>query len=77
MVNVVSSTLFSLSHRLLAGLRFSQEVILHLHLGVLHAIGVFAAVIVIGFFWRIAALCLSQSENGTMQDIGQGMAFLY
>jgi len=50
---------------------------MHLHLGILHALGVFAAVLVIGFFWRIAALSLSQSENGTLQDLGQGMAFLY
>lgn len=50
---------------------------MHLHLGVLHALGVFAAVIVLGFFWRIAAICMSQSENGTLQDIGQAMVFIY
>lgn len=50
---------------------------MHLHIGVLHAFGIFAVVIVLGFFWRIAATSLAQSENGTLQDVGQAMAFIY
>ncbi len=44
---------------------------LHLHVGVLHALSAFSAVIVIGFFWRVIA--------GHLHDtaIGQAMAFIY
>ena len=50
---------------------------MHLHIGVLHAFGVFATIIVLGFFWRIAAMGMAQSDNETLQDIGQAMAFIY
>jgi hypothetical protein len=50
---------------------------LHLHIGILHVLGVFAAVIVAGLFWRTAAIAMSQSDNGTLQDIGQAMAYIY
>lgn len=44
---------------------------MHVHLGLLHAVGVFASVIVIGFFWRLVAA--HNAEN----SIGQAMLFIY
>jgi hypothetical protein len=35
----------------------------------------FASWLVIKFFWNIAAMHLAISDNSTLQDIGQGMAF--
>lgn len=44
---------------------------MHLHLGVLHAIGVFASVVVVGFFWRV--LAAHNADN----SFGQAMSFIY
>jgi hypothetical protein len=44
---------------------------MHVHLGVLHAVVVFAEVIIIGFFWRLAAMYFHDSK------VGQAMAFVY
>lgn len=44
---------------------------MHLHIGVMHAIGVFCSVLVIGFFWRVVAGL--NSDN----SVGQAMAFIY
>ena len=48
---------------------------MHLHVGLLFALNVFAAWLAIKFFWNIAAMCMASSDNSTLQDIGQGMAF--
>lgn len=44
---------------------------MHVHLGVLHYLSIFAAVVVVGFFWRIIA--------GLNKDnaVGQAMSFIY
>ena len=44
---------------------------MHIHLGVLHAIGIFMSVVVVGFFWRIIA-----SHNAD-NAVGQAMSFIY
>lgn len=44
---------------------------MHIHLGVLSALVVFANVIVIGFFWRFLAMKYHNSP------LGQAMAFIY
>lgn len=44
---------------------------MHLHMGVLHAVTVFASVIIVGFFWRVVA---AYNANNSF---GQAMAFLY
>jgi len=44
---------------------------MHIHIGILHAIGVFASVVVIGFFWRLIAA--HNSDN----SVGQAMLFVY
>jgi hypothetical protein len=44
---------------------------LHLHVGVLHALSIFASVVVVGFFWRVVAGHLHDSA------LGQAMAFIY
>ena len=44
---------------------------MHVHIGLLHVLTVFASVIVVGFFWRLAASRYSDTA------IGQAMAFVY
>lgn len=44
---------------------------MHLHVGVIHAVTVFASVIFIGFFWRLIAAHNSQNS------LGQAMSFIY
>lgn len=44
---------------------------MHIHLGLLHAVGVFASVIVIGFFWRVVA------AHNKDNSVGQAMSFIY
>lgn len=44
---------------------------MHIHVGFLHALGIFASVIVFGFFWRVLA-----AHNGD-NALGQAMAFIY
>lgn len=44
---------------------------MHVHLGVLHAVGVFLSVVVVGFFWRIIAGW--NADN----SVGQAMSFIY
>ena len=44
---------------------------MHLHIGILHAVGVFLCVIIVGFFWRVIAG--HNSDNA----VGQAMAFVY
>lgn len=44
---------------------------MHVHLGALHALVVFANVVIVGFLWRVVAAHLSQ------YPIGQAMAFIY
>ena len=44
---------------------------MHTHLGLVHAIGIFTSVIIIGFFWRLASMYWKD------YPIGQAMAFIY
>lgn len=44
---------------------------MHIHLGVLQALVVFADVVVIGFFWRIIA------GLNHHNDLGKAMSFIY
>lgn len=44
---------------------------MHIHLGLIHALGVFASVVAIGFFWRLIAA--HNSDNA----VGQAMSFIY
>jgi len=44
---------------------------MHIHVGALDALKVFLYVIIVGFFWRVAAAQLSDNP------IGQAMAYLY
>jgi len=44
---------------------------MHVHLGILNALTIFASVIIIGFFWRLVAGM--NADN----SVGQGMAFIY
>jgi hypothetical protein len=44
---------------------------MHVHLGLLHALTVFAYVLIVGFFWRIGEMLLRD------RPIGQAMAFIY
>lgn len=44
---------------------------MHIHLGVVHAVGIFASVIVVGFFWRL--LAAHNADNA----LGQAMSFIY
>jgi hypothetical protein len=44
---------------------------MHIHVGILHAVTIFASVIIVGFFWRLAAIYWSDSP------VGQAMAFVY
>ncbi len=44
---------------------------MHIHLGILHAVGVFASVVVIGFFWRVVA------AHNANNSVGQAMSFIY
>lgn len=44
---------------------------MHVHLGILHALVIFASVVVVGFFWRLVASWNSQNA------FGQAMAFIY
>lgn len=44
---------------------------MHLHIGALHALGIFASVIFVGFFWRL--LAGANADNA----LGQAMAFIY
>ena len=44
---------------------------MHVHIGLLHALTIFAYVIVLGFFWRLAAMYFSDTAAG------QAMAFIY
>lgn len=44
---------------------------MHVHVGLLYALVIFANVIVIGFFWRLLAIKLHNTP------IGQAMSFIY
>ncbi len=44
---------------------------MHIHLGVLHALVIFAEVIIVGFFWRLGAMYYHATK------LGQAMAFVY
>jgi len=44
---------------------------MHIHLGIIHALTIFANVIIIGFFWRLASMYWSD------RPMGQAMAYLY
>lgn len=44
---------------------------MHMHVGILHALGVFLSVIVIGFFWRLVA------AHNAGNSVGQAMSFIY
>lgn len=44
---------------------------MHIHLGVQQVAITFASVLVVGFFWRLAAAHLHDT------DIGKAMAFIY
>jgi hypothetical protein len=44
---------------------------MHIHLGVLHAVGVFLTVVVVGFFWRLIA------GWNAGNSVGQAMSFIY
>jgi Pyruvate/2-oxoacid:ferredoxin oxidoreductase gamma subunit len=44
---------------------------MHIHIGLLHGLVIFANVVVFGFFWRLLAMKFSQSV------IGQAMGFIY
>lgn len=44
---------------------------MHIHLGVLHALGIFASVVVVGFFWRVIA------GHNANNSLGQAMSFIY
>lgn len=44
---------------------------MHVHLGALDAIKVFLMVILVGFVWRVVAMCLSDTS------LGRAMAVLY
>lgn len=44
---------------------------MHVHIGLLYALVIFANVIIIGFFWRFLAMKYSSSP------VGQAMAFIY
>lgn len=44
---------------------------MHLHIGLLHAVGIFASVVVVGFFWRVIAGL--NADNA----VGQAMSFIY
>lgn len=44
---------------------------MHIHLGALHAIGIFMSVVIVGFFWRVLA---SYNKDNAL---GQAMSFIY
>jgi hypothetical protein len=44
---------------------------MHVHIGVIMALSSFASVIIVGFFWRLMSMHISDSP------IGQAMAFVY
>jgi len=44
---------------------------MHIHIGVLHAVGIFASVVIIGFFWRVVA------GMNAGNKLGQAMSFIY
>lgn len=44
---------------------------MHIHIGALDAVKIFLAVVVVGFFWRVAAGWMSDNS------IGQAMSFIY
>lgn len=43
----------------------------HVHLGAIDALKIFASVIIVGFFWRLASMYFKD------KPIGQAMAFVY
>jgi len=44
---------------------------MHIHIGARHALGIFASVLILGFFWRI--LAAHNADNA----LGQAMSFIY
>lgn len=44
---------------------------MHVHIGVVHGMTIFASVIVFGFFWRLISFRYADTP------LGQGMAFIY
>lgn len=44
---------------------------MHVHIGALDAVKVFLYVVIVGFFWRMAAAAMSDNP------IGQAMSFVY
>ena len=44
---------------------------MHIHIGVLHALGIFASVVIVGFFWRTVAGLNAQNK------LGQAMSYIY
>jgi hypothetical protein len=44
---------------------------MHVHMGILHSVVIFASVIVWGFFWRVLA------AHNAGNALGQGMSFIY
>lgn len=44
---------------------------MHVHLGLVFALTVFASVIIVGFFWRLVSMVYKETP------IGQAMAFVY
>jgi len=44
---------------------------MHIHVGLLFALTIFANVIILGFFWRMIAMRYAHTP------IGQAMAFIY
>jgi len=44
---------------------------MHIHMGIIHALVIFANVIIVGFFWRIVA------AHNAANSVGQAMSFLF
>lgn len=50
---------------------------MHTHFSALSALNTFLAVLLVGTFWRLAALHLQAHSNPSLQHAGQAMNFQY
>jgi hypothetical protein len=51
--------------------------LMHFHGSALHLLTVFLGVVLVGTFWRLAAMHLAASSNGTAKTLGKAMAIQY
>lgn len=49
----------------------------HTHVGAIHLVTAFLGVVLVGTLWRLIAMHLASTSNGTARQVGKAMAVQY